>query len=425
MRPLILPILLLFLTSPVSAQNLKDAVRNGLCESPSVRKAVAEAEKSFHEITETRADSKPQLFLDSSAGAAYRDRSLDGLTTSSGETLLSREVRFTVRQILFDFGTNRLLGESAELRNEFQNLLIRDVKERQARLIAETYLEVYKLRLQSNSVKRHLSDLGDILDDARSLEAVDGREQSVLLEGRVISTKGNLAEIVARLRGLDHRFKLLTTMDCGGSMQLTKMPTCICDHVDFCDSPRVKAADLAIRVSETNVIAARKDKLPKLYLEGRSGLGENVSGIDGADNEWSALLTLRWSPYDGGKQNAVIAQNLAEVDKDIASKDDVLLSIKDTVGIAQAELDGAIERRAKLGDAHRKMREGINLYQEKIDAGGKGITLLGLANAHREALSVELDSIDALVDSYIAAVRGLEASGGLLKFLGLAAECCK
>lgn len=415
-------ILLSALGLSAHGQTLRDAIEKGICHSPAVKKAVATATKSLHEISEVRADRRPQLFLDSSAGAAFRDRSIDGLATSNGDTLLSREVRFSVRQILFDFGTTQMLGESAELRNQFQNLLICDVKERQARLIAETYLEVYRYRLQSNAVRRHLGHLDVILSDAKTLEDVHGKEESVILEGRLISTRGKLAEIVARLKGLDNRFKLLTTMESTGSMQLTKMPTSICDHVKFEESPRVKAADLAIQVSQANLAAARKDKLPKIYFEGRSGIGENVSGINGSDDEWSALLTFRWSPYDGGRKNAVIAQNMAELDKDAASKDDVLLSIKDTVGLAQAELNGAIERRAELVRALRKMNEGISLYSEKIDGGGKGVNLLGLANARREALTVELDSIDALVDSYVAAVRGLEAAGGLQCYLKISSE---
>jgi len=406
----------------VCAQTLKDGVAQGLCHSPSVKKALAEADRSLHEIDRVGAGSLPQVSIDTSGGAAFRNRSIEGIQVANGDTLLARQARITIEQILFDFGTNRLLAESAVLRNEFQKLLIEDVREQQAGLIGETYLEVFKNRLESKVLEDHLSTLLKILEKARSLEVEEGKDDSLVLEGRILAARSKLAEVVARIKGLDTRFKLLTTMDCSASMGLVKIPTSICDHVDILGSPRVRAAELAIKVSEANIQASQKDRLPKFFFEGASGIGENVAGISGSDKEWGALITMKWDVFDGYRKKAIINQNMAELDKDLAAREDVILAIKDAVGTNQEELNGAIKRRSQLLAAKGKISEVLKLYQGKLDAGEKKATLLGLANNHREYLALELDSISALIGGYQAAVRGMVAAGGFLEYLGLESE---
>ncbi len=407
------------------AQTLKDGVEKGLCHSPSVKKAIAEASRSFHEITRVRAGTLPQASLDTSGGAAFRNRSIEGLQVANGDALLSREARFTIDQILFDFGTNRLLTESAVLRNEFQRLLIEDVREQQAGLIAETYLEVFKNRLELKVIEAHLSTLLKILEDARNLEVEEGKDDSLVLEGRVLMARSKMTEVMAKMKGLETRFKLLTCMDGTAGMGLVKMPTSICDHIDIMESPQVRAAELAIKVSEANIQASRQDKLPKFYFEGESAIGENVAGISGSDKEWGALITMKWNVFDGYRKKAIVCQNMAELDKDLAAREDVILAIKDTVGSNQEELNGAIKRRTQLLEARGKISESLKLYKAKLEAGEKKATLLGLANNNREYLAIELDSIGALISGYQAAVRGMVAAGGFLEYLGIeSAECC-
>jgi outer membrane protein, adhesin transport system len=409
----------------LGAQTLKDGVEKGLCHSPSVKKALAEAAKSFHEIDRVSAGSLPQVSLNTRGGAAFRNRSIEGLQVANGDGLLARDARITIEQILFDFGTNRLLTESAVLRNEFQKLLIEDIREQQAGLIGETYLEVFKNRLESKVMEDHLSTLLKILKDAKNLEVEEGKDDSLVLEGRILTARSKLAEIVARIKGLDTRFQLLTCMDGTAGMGLVKMPTSICDHVDILESPRVKAAELAIKVSEANIQASRQDRMPKFYFEGVSGIGENVGGINGSDKEWGALITMKWNVFDGYRKKAIICQNLTELDKDVAAREDVILSIKDAVASNQEELNGAIKRRSQLQEAKGKIGEALKLYQAKLEAGEKKATLLGLANNNREYLAIELESINALISGYQAAVRGMVAAGGFLEYLGIdSAACC-
>ena len=407
------------LPGPSRASSLTEAIRKGIAKSPVVKEAIAEASGSFAEINEVRANRRPQVEFESTWGAAFRDRSIDGIQTGTGETLLSRDARLTIQQIIFDFGASEALVESADLRNQFHALLVEDTREEQALTIAETYLQLYLLRLQSRAVRKHIRELADLRDRAEASEDAEGETPAIVIQGRLVNMKSKLAQFDARIDALSSRFELLTTMRADGSMSLGRLPSSLKEKVSVYESPRVRAAELAIRSSEKNVTAARRDVLPKLYFEGRGGVGENVLGIEGSDDEWAALAVVRWPLYQGGRKKAVIDKQLAALEKDLAAKERVIQAIVDEVSVAQAELNGAVERQRQSRQGAAELRDARDRYEESLDAGSKNVGLLNLVSTAQEILNSDLEAYSAMADSYLSSARGMTAAGQFLEYLGI------
>lgn len=407
--------------TPVSlrAETLARAVQLGLQESPSVRKALAEASISFHEIAEAKSDRRPQVYVDATGGAAFRDRSIDGVQTGTGDTLLSREARVTIQQIVFDFGASRALVESADLRNQFHTMLVEDVKLEQALQIAETYIELFRLRGKVGEIRKHIVELTKDRDLAIEQSVADSNATALVIDSRIDSAKFDLSALDARILALSDRFRLLTTLDPGASMAMSRVPANLGGHVSIVETPKVRAAELAIKSSERDITAARRDMLPKFYVEGRGGLGQNVLGIEGQDNEWSGLGVFRWTPYLGGRKQAILDQQSSKFEADLAAKEEVIRSIRDSINLAQREIDGAGTRLRASRVASSGVAEALSKYQELLttgDADGRRVGVLNLTNTRSEALSIKLNEVDARMDAYLHAVRGLAAGGTLIRY---------
>lgn len=411
-----------FSSSSLFGEDLPNAVKLGLNKSPAVKKAIAEATSAFFETKEVKSDRRPQLFVESSGGRAFRDRSIDGVQTGTGETLTSRDARISLQQLLFDFGASKALVKSAQYRNQFKEMLVEDMREEQALKICETYVNVYRSRCQINSINEQIRYLNQYLATARQDLNVSDQEtlpQILIIESRVESAKGLLAMHQGRLNIMKARFKMLTTLNPDGKMKMCRVPTNLATCVNYLQSPRVKAADLAIRSSEQNMFAAQRDRLPKIYFEGRTGWGVNVLGIDGGDDEWSTLAVARWPIMEGGRKMATINKQGAEIDKDMAAKQEVIDSIKESVESAQFQLNSSLKRRQSAEAAKNKLVAALAEFDREKEV--KQVGVLNLVNARSELLTANITSTDALFDQYLAAFSGLESSGGLLRYLGIEA----
>ena len=58
---------------------------------------------------------------------------------------------------------------------------------------------------------------------------------------------------------------------------------------------------------------------PRLLFRGTGSLGEDVLGVEGRDNEASALVVLQWDLFDGWRRKGLMEQAVAEIDRQNAA----------------------------------------------------------------------------------------------------------
>ena len=410
--------LVVLLPKPGSAQSLSEAIRGALERSPEVAQQIAQARSSIAVIDEARSSRKPQVGVEAATGPAYRDRSVDGLSTGSGDTLFSRKASLSVQQLLLDWGQSGRYVESAELRSGFERLLVAEAREDQGLQIAENYIDLIRYRLLGQVYGQRLAFLEKQRVRATEREQAEGSTDEIILRGRIASAKADRIEYRRLESAIRKRLAHLTEIEFA-DVSFPPLPGEVVAGGNATNSAQYKAALMAIQASEKTTEALRKGNMPKVFLEARGGLGEDYLGIDGPDNDVSALLVFRWNPYEGGRKRAVIEQALAKEQKDRAAAQEVLDAITDQVTVAREELGGAIERYNELHNSVIDLRQAVENYEERLDQGAEGAQLLSVVAIYSEQSRAQADIVDAYTKQYKSAYRVLAASGKLLSYFGI------
>lgn len=418
------PFLSLLGASPSSAQSLSESVRSGLDSSPVIKEAIQQVQMAFSDVDIARAARKPKVSVQGSAGAAFRDRSIDGVATGSGDTLFSRSALLTVDQLLYDWGMTKHQIRSAELRQRFTELLSQSVKHEQAMEIVSVYLELMKSQRQLEVLDEQLAYLTTMMDKAkeRAKAGVQGKTEVGVITGRLASAKGQRIQLSGKAKALTERFNVLTTLT-ASSLQMPKLPGSLAPYRNYEKNPRFQAAQIAIENSAVNVAAMKSDLLPKFYLNLSGGLGQDVLGITGPDNSYAALAVVKWDLFEGGKKKAAIAKAASEMNRDGAAKETVIRNFNDAFAVSDVTAQSERERMAELGASVVELMDVLGELEQLADSGTpdakQRISLINLVQTQSEIVRNRLEGIDAEFGAAVATYRGLEASGSLLEYLNI------
>jgi outer membrane protein len=405
-------------TTKCLAESLEGAVTAALKDSAAVDQALSRARSAAEEINIAKSRLRPNVSLEAAAGPAYRDRSIDGVSAGTGEALFSRRATVSVSQMLFDWGASGRFMRSARLRELYERILIADVREEQGLLVAETYVGLLAARMKANLIVSKLEYLGRLGELADKRKKGDGDTQYALLLGRQGTAEADLEKAKGQVEALERRFELLTQLKPSG-FSFPRLPDVGGSFVDMDVAPRVLAARNAAEAQAEQVEALRKDLLPTVGLELRAGAGESVLGIQGPDNELSALAVVRWNPFDGGRKRALIRQAEAALAEDQAVMKDIKLAINDKVSTAQSEFKAAAKRYTELAGTIKEMDGAVVKFDALLDQEQAGATPISVAAVYGERNGAQLDAVDAWAERYQSAYRVLAVAGQLLDFLGV------
>jgi outer membrane protein TolC len=417
----LLPVVALLVSASLSslcAETIENSVQNALRDSPAVRQAVSKARAAAEEITISKSRQRPNVTFEGAAGPAFRDRSVDGVSSGTGETLFSRRASLSLTQMLYDWGASGKLVTSAKMKQLYQTLLIADAREEQALLVSDTYISLVGARLKANVLSDKVSYLMRFSDLATKKQRADGDTQSAVLRGRLGGAEAEFEKAKGLVEALEKRFALLT-MCKGNDLALPPLPVVGGVSVDMDAAPKVVAAKQAVKAQEAQVDALRKDLLPTLSLEVRAGAGDSVLGIDGPDNELSALAVFRWNPFDGGRKRAAIRQAQANLESEKAVVDDIRQAINDRVSTSQAELMAAARRYKQLKDSISELNSATGQFDSLLEGNQTGVTPLSVAAVYGERNNAQLEAIEAWTDRYRSSYKVLAAAGQLLDFFNV------
>ncbi|QOP45620.1 TolC family protein [Sulfurimonas paralvinellae] len=139
----------------------------------------------------------------------------------------------------------------------------------------------------------------------------------------------------------------------------------------------IKESSALLKVSQENVNVAKSQYYPSLYLNANYTKQQENDDLKSVipENKWQAAVNLQWNLYNGGSSSAniqknIIQQNISQakleflklqIKKDVADAYNNLNESKDTVELAQALLQAAME---KFVQAQKRYENGLSDYIE-------------------------------------------------------------
>lgn len=402
----------------VQADSLKQAVEKALESNPEAVAAAYAREAAAHDIGAARGDLLPSATVRGSAGPGFRDRDSEGVT-SDGDWLFSRELRLTLRQQLFAGGAVRNRVFSAQERSAAAELSAQETGETVALGVADAYLNVLRARQLIAEAQSNVAAHEEALDNAKQrADAGGAKSDQALVQGRLGLAKSVLESRKAALKTAEVRYQRYVGAQPRGLI-MPGSPSGVpgsYEAINIGGNWAVRAAEHIAASREHDLKAAQASRMPQIHLEANGGVGKDVQGIEGNDNEGSFLVVGSWDLFDAGRTPAIRAAR-ARASEGGALIAQAKIDANQTAGESWASLVGAREQVAALQSYTKEIAAVLDDYEEQFKVGQR--SFLNVLDVRNEGFRARSALIDARFQARISEYRLLNAQGNLTDSLGV------
>ena len=398
------------------AETLSGAIQKALENSPESRSAELAARAAELGATEAeRAATLPRATLRGSTGTGFRDRSVEGLS-SDGDWLAAREMRLTITQPLFDGGSRWERVRAAHARAEAGEFNRQEEREAIALQVIEAYFGVLRSQELIRVARANLKNHQEIRERLGDVAAAEGDNvDAALVAGRVGLAKSILTSREVELRQSSLRYEHFVG-EPPRNLTVPKFARGIpksVGEIAASDNPSRKIAELNAEAFAADAEAERRaHKLPRIDIEVRGGVGEDVQGIRGADNEFAALLVASWDIFDPA-HGAAVERLEALAAKGEADAEVATLQAQELAGSAFADLSGGREQVGVLTAYVRQLDTVVTKYDDQFSVGRR--SLLNVLDVRQEQFRAQSALVDASLLQRLSEYRLLSAEGKLVE----------
>jgi adhesin transport system outer membrane protein len=408
------------------ADTLTEVIQRTLETNPEVLITVNKHRATTQNLKQTRGGYWPTIEL---TGGFGRERS-DNVTTRNlgGDVSLTRqEMGLTLSQMLFDgFNVKHKIARQNSLVNSAA-YKVQNTRENIALITAEVYLEILRrqelVELSKDNVVIHqkmLEQISILVEGGagRKADALQSSSRLALATSSLVNAKGHLrnAEInYQRVTGelpkaltLPPRALLETALP---KSQKVALDMALKNHASL----QVATADLEATKAERQ--QTKSAFMPHLYFDLNVTDNKNLDGIEGDNDDVSAMLKMRYNLYRGGADQArrqAAAERMGVAKEEIRRiqriiEEDVLLSWNSL---------STIRTRLKYIKVHLESTESVlDSYKEQFKLGQR--SLLDVLDSENELFNARASLVSAQYTEILSVFNILESTGLLLKTLGI------
>ncbi|MDQ8204935.1 TolC family outer membrane protein [Pelagicoccus sp. SDUM812003] len=400
--------------SALSGQSLREALEIALERYPKTKALESRVAGEEQRLSIERASLRPQLSLNLRGGE-------ERFTNTLGERLLDENGSAALqgRQLLYDGGNARARIREARANLKTSQHSLERVRQDVALELAISYVNILKFthltELAEQNVSLHRESLQKI--ESKFEAGAGPRADVMLVRGRLAMAQAGLEARKRQLKSAHTAYLKLTGALPGELIEPEfpewAMPNSI-DEIDFSKNPEVRVAR-----SELEATVSRRDSAESAY---RPRLNFVVEGnalesgrYEHLQEDATALLTLSYNLFDGGKRKAEVRKANAHITEADWKLQDALAETETAFANAWNELV-SIEERIYLLETHRDAIESVvDAYHEQFELGKR--PLINLLDVENELFSARSSVQEERFNRLQAAYRILAATGELVSTL--------
>ena len=411
--------------SPVRAMTLHEAIKLALEANPEIGQAIANREAIEFELRQAKGLWLPQIDLEARAGAQNYDSPNLGITGGEGGTLPRREANLVVQQLLFDGFNRRGEVQKQASRVDGASNRVYERSEFIGLAIAREYLEIGRLfevvQYNEENVAYHRRVTGQLSEGSeQGALSVTDKQQS---QERVYAAEARLIAARQELNASRIRFNQLV----GKPFDSYNPPPALAAHlpaslgdaigVARMNSPLVKIAQADLDSVYGLKKQAASGFYPKVGIEARGRVGEDLEGVEGEVTDLRAELVLKWNLYKGGIDTANWQEQIRRIDEARFALGKAFRDVEEAVRLAWdtrvQEQQRLVQLRQQLGSTTQL----VDAYTEQFKVGER--SLLDLLDTQNTRLNAEIEVTTARYSVIFADYRVLAAAGRLLASLDI------
>ena len=425
-RNLILCSALISCTSTSTAETLQQTLQYTIDESPLVQSASSQRLAIEQEIMQAKAGFFPTVDINIAAGA---ERSLNSTTQAAGEgskSLGRDEASLNIRQMIYDgFATSS------------------EVKRQTARTNAQAYTVFGQAEITSlNAVEAYINVLRrqelwalaneNLAIHSRTNEQIQSRssrgvgrqsdtDQSTgryaLAQKNVLSELGNLKDAqTTYLRVVGKLPFSLSPIEAASASVLPQTFDAAIDSA-IANHPILKSANSDIEQAFAQHATAKSAFMPKLDFELGATHNKDIDGIEGVNEDITAMLRLRFNLYNGGRDTARRKETAQLVSQAKSIRDNTYRQTVESMRLSWTAYE-TVKQQLEFFEVHKQSIINTHLaYQKQFNIGRR--SLLDLLDSANELYSAKSSYTNAKFDELYSQYRILASAGSLNKALNI------
>ncbi|WP_415888787.1 TolC family outer membrane protein [Neptuniibacter sp. SY11_33] len=424
-RSVVAGVLLGAVSTAVYSTTLENVVAEGLSNSPEVQRAINARNAVYQEVKQAKAGYLPSV--DVAGGIGYEWTNNTTTRANGGDVELTRgEGSLSIRQMLFDgFATsNEVKRQKARAISADKRIV--ETAETYALDAARAYIELNRRSALLQQAKENLFNHVKIYDQIKrrsesgvgalaSIQQAEGRlalaeVNTLAAENNLLDAKANYQRVTGLMAPDELIYPELVNVQVPESLD-SATETALSNHPTL----QVAEADAAAAVAQYN--AAKRNYYPRVDFEVDRTWNNNLDGVEGVNEDLTAMVRLRYNLYNGGADQARVRQTQHQIEeaKSVQNRShrEVLQSIELSWN-AYSILSRQLPHLEQHVASSQKTR---NSYQKQFNIGQR--SLLDLLDTENEVFSSKNDLTNALHDQLIAHYRVVNGMGTLLDTLNL------
>ncbi|WP_415900458.1 TolC family outer membrane protein [Neptuniibacter sp. QD48_11] len=405
--------------------SLESVVAEGLTNSPEVQRAINARNAVYQEVRQAKAGYLPSVDLEAGIGYEWTNNTT---TRANGDDVeLTRgEARLSIRQMIFDgFATSSEVKRQKARSISADKRLIESA-ETYALDAARAYIELNRRTVLLQQAKENLFNHVKIYDQIKrrsesgmgalaSIQQAEGR--LALAEVNTLAAENNLLDARAnyqRVTGLMAPEELVYP-----EMVNVTIPESLDEATEaaLSNHPTLQVAEADTEAAVAQYNAAKRNYYPRVDFEVDRTWNNNLDGVEGVNEDLTAMFRLRYNLYNGGADQARVRQTQHQIEeaKSIQGQShrEVLQSIE-----LSWNAYSILSRQLPFLEQHvASSQETRNSYQKQFNIGQR--SLLDLLDTENEVFSSKNDLTNALHDQLVSQYRVVNGMGTLLDTLNL------
>lgn len=424
-RSVIAGVILGMMATASQAATLEEVVAQGLTENPDIKRAVNARNAVYQEIVQARAGYFPKVDIAGGIGYEWTNNSTTRAGGNDDVELTRSEASLSIRQMLFDGFATSSEVKRQEARATSADRRLEDTAENFVLEAARAYTEVHRrrelLRLTKENLYNHVTIYDQIkrrsesgLGALASIEQAEGR--LALAEVNVLAEENNLLDAEAnyyRVVGIKAPEDLEYPGVVDQAQQVIPESLDAALEIAYENHPtlQVAVADTEAAVAQYN--AAKRTYYPRFDLEIDRTWNNDIDGVDGTNEDLTAMVRMRYNLFNGGADRARVRQTQHQIEEarsvHMNTRREVVQSLElswNAHKILSRQIP-YLEQHVLSSGATR------DSYQKQFDIGQR--SLLDLLDTENEMFSAKIDLANAQHDHVVTHFRLLDGMGQLLE----------
>lgn len=421
---------LLFITvfsNYTHADTIQDAIKQTLNTHPEVSASINSRFSADHDLRAAKGGYLPSVTLNAGTGRQETD---SPSTRASGDhrvELSRREAGISVNQMVFDgFATSSEVGRQRATVDSRAYKVVTS-SENTALDAVQVYLDVLQRQEFVRLAEVNLASHERIYDQIklRSQQGVGRLADLEQAEARLAQARNNVLTEktnldVARTSYYSVVGKEPENLIAPAASAIT-LPVSLEEarRIMLANNPSLKSAESDIEATEKQYEASKSTFYPRVNIELARNVDNNIDGVRGHNNEWQAMVRMRYNLYEGGSSKANMESKAYKIKEAQDVRNNALRLLNEELRLAWSALNNARQQlpiAAQYADRSMRVR---TAYQKQFSLGER--TLLDLLDSENELFTAQRRLVEVRFIALFTEYRIKSRMGDLLKSLSIPA----